>query len=243
MDRKTADLGKYIEGCHYADVDLLRRCAVFDKGITHRRPRLEQNRVNRILLYPGCFNPPHQGHQALLHYAFTNCQDMHVIAAIVLPLDDDDVDAKCRRAGSNLVLTKDERVRLLRGHGRHDWRWVYDRDIQEWFSFRRRLTEAIRRDGFNLEFAVLAGPDHIKRDSELPWNPWDCEEIITSDVGRASDFSFGNSLLQLRDCEPWEHAAWYDEALAHYVETTAAFILGGLSLIAPKVLKIEIEKG
>ena len=167
---------------------------------------------------------------------------MHVIAATALPLDDDDVDAKCRHTGNGIVLTKDERVRLWRGHGRHDWQWVYDRQIQEWFSFRRCLTEAIRRDGFNLKFAVLVGPDHSKRGAILPWNAWDCEEIITSDIGSAADFSIGNNLLQLRDCEPWEYAAWSDEALAHYAVTAAAFMVDGLSLLAPRVLKKETEK-
>ena len=244
MARKTADLGSYIERCYYTNVGLsCLRERMVDQGITHQRPRLVKGRVNRILLYPGCFNPPHRSHEALLHYAFTNCQDMNVVAAIVLPLDDDDVDAKNHRAGDGLVLTKDERVRLWRGHGPHDWRWVYDRTIEEWYSFRHNLTEAVSRDGFNLKFTLLAGPDYIKRDSTMPWNAWNCEEIVTSDIGRAADFAIANHLLQLPDCEPWEPVAWSNDTLAHYVEASAAFLAGGLSLLAPKLLKEEMERG
>jgi hypothetical protein len=51
--------------------------------------------------------------------------------------------------------------------------------------FRRHLTDVIARDGFDLQFVVLGGPDYMRRYSTPPWKAWDCEEIITSDAGRS----------------------------------------------------------
>ncbi|KAH6640810.1 glycosyl hydrolase [Chaetomium tenue] len=58
-------------------------------------PQLHRHRPNRILLFPGCFNPPHLAHHALLQQAFTRTQtDLRVVAAMVLPPDDDRLAAK-----------------------------------------------------------------------------------------------------------------------------------------------------
>jgi cytidyltransferase-like protein len=241
MDSETADLGCYIAKCRYSQYGYPTD-RIFDVGITHRRPLLQRNRINRILLYPGCFNPPHNGHLALLTRAFATGQDVNIVAAIILPLDDDAVNAKCRALGSGLVFTKEERVRLWRGYVPHDWYWIYDQDLRQWSSFRRLLTDIITQDGFDIDFAVLAGPDHIKQGS-LPCTPWDCDEIIVSDVGRAADFVTTSSILQLKDCETWEPVIWPDEAVAHYSKTVAAFLCGGMSLLAPATLKQELDNG
>jgi FAD synthase len=129
MDCNTADLGTYIESCH--NTYSFCRDGVFDQGITHLRPRLESNRTNRVLLYPGSFNPPHRGHEALLNRAFACSHDINAIAAIILPLDDSRVEAKCRHLGHDLIFTKEQRVQLWKGYGMHDWRWVYNRSEQE----------------------------------------------------------------------------------------------------------------
>ncbi|KAL5410246.1 hypothetical protein PMIN04_010705 [Paraphaeosphaeria minitans] len=171
MDFRTADLGGYIASCHatqYQRFGITDR--VFDQGMTNVRPRLRSDRTNRIILYPGSFNPPHRGHETLLRRAFEGSQDIDVIAAIVVLLDDNDVEAKCLHLGQRFTLAKEERVRLWRGYGPHDWRWVYDGSERDWHSFRLRLTDVITGDGFDLKFVVLAGLDYIKRDSTPPWN-------------------------------------------------------------------------
>ncbi|KAF9728581.1 Cytidylyltransferase domain-containing protein [Paraphaeosphaeria minitans] len=200
MDFKTADLERYIASCHstqYQRFGITDR--VFDQGMTHVRPRLNSDRTNRTILFPGSFNPPHCGHETLLRRAFENSQDIDVIAAIVLLLDDDDVEAKCRHLGQRFTLAKEDRVRLWRGYGPHDWRWVHDSSERD---FRRRLTDVITGDGFDPKFVVLAGPDYIKRDSRPPCNSWGCEETMVSDASRPADFTTRrHALEQLTDSE------------------------------------------
>lgn len=238
----TADLGDYIEKCHFQGFAHLPRDGVFDQGITHLRPLLERNRTNRILLYPGSFNPPHRAHEALLNQAFASSQDLNVIAAIVILLDDESVERKCR---GSLVLTKDQRVRLWRGdYGVHDWLWVYDRSVEEWHSFRRRLADAVSQDGFDIGFTALCGPDHVRRSARLPWGTWDCNEIIVGNAGRIADFTtLRGTLLPLEDCEKWETVSEDEEQAYQRAMRRTAWFAGAAFLLAPDTMAETLQKG
>jgi hypothetical protein len=79
---------------------------IFDYGITHFPPLLRRNR-SRILFYPGSFNSLHRGHRALLEHGFgQNGEDVNIIAAIILPLDDESLGRKVAAQGGTPVLTK-----------------------------------------------------------------------------------------------------------------------------------------
>jgi hypothetical protein len=247
MDGKSADLGCYIENCHYGDsTPFFRRNSIFDMGITHIRPRLDKSRTNRILVYPGSFNPPHHGHLALLGHAFaSSCDDINVIAAIILPLDDKDVDRKCRAVGEDLVLTKDQRVRLWLGEcGRQDWYWVYDRSVRKWESFRHRLLDAVTQDGFDLKFVLLCGPDYLKLASPPPWRACDCDEIIVSDISRSADFrNRDGSLRQLKGCDSWKRVLYDNEEVSRRAKQMASWLMSGMSLLSPTILKERLKQG
>jgi hypothetical protein len=197
-------------------------------------------------LYPGSFNPPHHGHLALLQHAYGSSQDdINIIAAIILPLDDDCIERKCRAAGEDLVLTKDQRVRLWRGEfGQSDWYWVYDRSRKDWDSFRNRLTDAITQDGFHLKFVLLCGPDYVRRTSPPPWNAWDCDEIIVSDVSRSADFTtLDGKLCRLQGCESWERVLYDKEEARRRAEEMASWLVSGMSLLSPSRLKERLKEG
>jgi hypothetical protein len=61
MTTETSCLTTYIASIHYRDDFLSRRGKIFDYEITHDSPTLRPGRINRILMYPGPFNPPHRG--------------------------------------------------------------------------------------------------------------------------------------------------------------------------------------
>jgi hypothetical protein len=171
----------------------------------------------------------------LITAVFTSSQDINVVAAIILPLDDTYVKRKSLEAGDGLAFTLEQRVRLWRGHVPHDWIWVYDRGEREWGSFRRELEACAILDGFELEFVGVAGPDYIRKDESPPWNTWGCRSIIASNASRPADFATADTLSQLRDCEAWERVAWSYSGLTQYVKRQISFMAGATSLLTPTV--------
>jgi hypothetical protein len=263
----TADLGEYISSNHHPPS----RCAIppriFDQGLTHRRPRLHLGRVNRILLYPGCFNPPHIAHERLLSHAFAGTQDLNVIAAIVLPLDGARVADKCSRAdplpllidsimsggrARHLVLSEKQRVWLWNGGWErtvvpHDWRWAYDGAEAEWEGFRARLVAAVEPDGFELEFVCLVGADYVSRGVPFPWDlAWDCKGIVVGEVGRRANFVSGDlrgKLEPLVMCEKWGVVEEDEKETYERAMDVVAWYAGAMSVLSPDTLKRELDKG
>jgi hypothetical protein len=85
---------------------------IFARRPDHQPPMLRRDRVNRILLYPGAFNPPHQGHMTLVHSAMLNTgADWNFIATLILPRDGDFVEGK-RKPG---ICTHEETTRATLG--------------------------------------------------------------------------------------------------------------------------------
>ncbi|KAK1962435.1 hypothetical protein LY78DRAFT_251133 [Colletotrichum sublineola] len=180
MEDQTAKLGDYIAEYHRK-----RRRLIFN---TENQPLLKKGHKNRVLLYAGCFNPPHLGHYHILRRAFEGSRDINVIAAIILPLDDERLEAKCERKGQSLVLSKAERARLWRSDPRFmpEW-WVFDDSTSAWDWLQAKLEKAVERDGFEIQFTAVLGPDYIARFQPYDGWSWGCHETITSDAGRSSD--------------------------------------------------------
>ncbi|RDW83549.1 uncharacterized protein DSM5745_03875 [Aspergillus mulundensis] len=181
---------------------------LFSNKSPHRPLELRQNTANRILLYPGSFNPPHRGHFALLQHVFENAPaDLNLIAAIIWPLSDEGVaDKKEDRMDEDaMILTREERVQLWVEHGLRDYMWVYEgspftSSIAQWASLKSQLANVLGSDGFELEFCCLLGPDLIDG-----FDAWYCRDILTSDAGREWEIvtSGGGIPTQLDGYNPW----------------------------------------
>ncbi|KAF5637268.1 uncharacterized protein FTJAE_5683 [Fusarium tjaetaba] len=200
--RRLAD---YIERIKVADKTSSQTTArPFNNG-TATQPPLIRGRVNRILLFPGSFNPPHQGHLNLLKHVFHNAgADLNIIAAIIVTTDDERLKMKMERRETGIVLSREKRQNLWRGDGIPvDWAWVYDNSVASWPGFRAKLVNALKRDGVDLKFVLLFGPDAITADGGYNPECWNCGDAITSDISRPVDFRYPNSLRQLSGCEPW----------------------------------------
>ncbi|KAF5663660.1 hypothetical protein FHETE_7365 [Fusarium heterosporum] len=178
----------------------------FNNATAKKPPLLQPHGVNHVLLFPGSFNPPHQGHLDLLKHVFDNAgADLNIIAAIIIVTDDDRLEMKMKDKDTSIILPREQRVNLWRGNGIPvDWAWVYDNTEVSWPEFRANLVRELRRDRIELKFMLLCGPDAITGDGGYNPECWDCPDSITSDVSRPVDFRYPNTLRQLAGCTPWE---------------------------------------
>ncbi|KAJ9602354.1 hypothetical protein H2200_013209 [Cladophialophora chaetospira] len=230
METGTPDLGHYMAKCHYgsSSSSSSNRKGIFKHSSACRPPLLRDDRPNRIIWYPGAFNPPHRGHEAFIRHCFENTQDINVIAVIILPRDDDWVTEKYSDQPGRVLFTKEERVRLWRCkenvNDLHEWSMVYDRSEDEFDSFQKRLIKRVKAAGFELRFMLAMGPDYLSCHGRPGWFDYDMGDgIVVSDVARSADFTNGKGgkLERLAGCVPWEHVTEDKEAMRQQVKRHA----------------------
>jgi hypothetical protein len=249
MERKTADLQSYIVKIYFGHDYQFRGPIfdpIFDYGITHRPPVLTSGRTNRILVYPGSFNPPHLGHQELLRHGFSrNGGDLNIIAAIVVPLDDERLASKFRDQPDTRIFTQAQRVRLWKDHAPSDWYWVYGGNQEGWYTFQNRLAEDIVQDGFDIKFICLCGPDYVEVNRPPPIHIWGCKEFLVSDIGRPADFTNGdlNCLTTLKGYKPWKEVSLDHENMWKRVEEDLNWIFSGVAILSPSYVQIMLDDG
>ena len=160
-------------------------------------PTLGKDRINRVLAYPGAFNPPHRGHLHLLKHAFIRgTHGLNVIAAVILPRSDEGVDKKVKRKDGRFMFGIDERCHLWKSDlGFPSWAWIYNDSTTSFTEYSKRLIQATKKDGYSLEFVPLYGAE-----SATPSSPPDpvfgCKTIILSDVARAAEYKRSSGRLR-----------------------------------------------
>ena len=171
-------------------------------------PKLRKNGLNRILIYPGGFNPPHKAHLALLEHTMKNAgDDWYMPAAIVVLLDDEIVARKVDDVEKPLRLTKEQRANIWRSSGIDNEKfWVFGGSRAEYHLYIENAKAKAKTAGIDLCFTELVGPDHIRRGTTAKADIWDCNSLITSDIARRSAFVVGESSVEtLPQAHPWRH--------------------------------------
>ncbi|KAI1772604.1 hypothetical protein F4818DRAFT_133474 [Hypoxylon cercidicola] len=168
------------------------------------KPALSRHGTNRVLLYNGCFNPPHRGHLAHLVHAYRHAgADLRVVGAVVLVAGDGYLRWKFggRSSTGTLRLPEAQRVRLWNEElaagdggdgGAGDWTWVLRED--DWPRVVGNLERLFRRDGLDVEFVRLAGGDKVGV-RDVQHGIWGCRVTLTTDVSRPVDFHDGGGGL------------------------------------------------
>lgn len=198
-------------------------------------PMLRKHCKNRIIYYIGSFNPPHLGHLSLIDHVISNTsnasissstlpaspENLNAVALIVIPHGERWIQRKLSKvptsrspAGkrrADLHLDVKQRYKLLRDgipdEVSRKGVWVTPGDLGEWWALHGKLKDLCQRDGFEIEYVELLGPDYV-----LQARP-QCSGmhgVVTSNVCRKADFladtPHGGELARLRDFGPWERS-------------------------------------
>jgi nicotinic acid mononucleotide adenylyltransferase len=161
---------------------------------------------NRVLVFPGAFNPPHKGHIQLLNSIREDTLKLlHIRGVIIFPHDDEHIQHKTELEQFSLGLTKSRRLSLwgdAEGFPKNDT-WIFGGSRKSLVRLQKQLQGDLRRKNISLSFLLLVGPDWITTHSIYdPWQ-WKCTEAITSDVCRLVDFRCEYTLRQLPGCSDW----------------------------------------
>jgi cytidyltransferase-like protein len=120
-------------------------------------PLLSKDRVNRVLIYPGSFNPPHVGHLAVLRHAFESCPDLNIVAGIVLPARVEHIEKKNYQSGRCLALSEEQRLELWKRDARFP-AWAFAPRYKS-SQLTEEIANAAKKDGYEILYIGLGGPD------------------------------------------------------------------------------------
>ena len=168
---------------------------------------LRADRENRILLFAGCFNPPHLRHMELLSHIFLRT-DSRTIAAMLLPVGSgSNGKAGTVVKGKKFSLSVSERDALLQDEAMSRFTGCYKGAYGKLDAFKSVLIRSCRADGYRVVFTELNGSDHYAttRDFSGRGRGRGSGGLITSDVTRSSVLlANGNEEpKQMHGCRMW----------------------------------------
>ena len=152
-------------------------------------PLLSKDRVNRVLVYCGAFNPPHVGHLGVLNHAFQNSPDLNFVAGIVYPLDDEQIERKNIISNRCLALSEEQRSDLWERDERFPaWAFAPRNKYAEIDDFQTEIANAAKEDGYDILYSRVVGPDNW----DIAWPSGHTDstfpEYLISDASRRASF-------------------------------------------------------
>jgi hypothetical protein len=191
------------------------------KPDTSTWPTLKHDQRNKILLFPGSFNPPHQGHLATIRYFSKHREEFNIIAMILFVDPENIVRSKEKKWGDN-ILPQELRYKMFAEVPELaqliDDRWLYllVGDMESHIEVLRITTDLVSNSGYDAQLVGFLGGDKlsIKSPPHLPpgeltmWGPVD--EFLIINARRPVDFfdagedSADASLHDLPGCTKWE---------------------------------------
>lgn len=113
------------------------------------------------------------------------CTDEKTIAAIILPVDIEDLSSKAatRLDDRRRILSKDKRIQLWQDTCLRHFTWVrFTENLDDYLDFFISLKVPVEQDGCVITFPTLYGGGHVGRRG----NRWGNYAEIVSDVARSA---------------------------------------------------------
>ncbi|KAG8419442.1 hypothetical protein J3458_004307 [Metarhizium acridum] len=161
---------------------------------------------NRVLLFPGAFNPAHEGHLQLLRSVLNDMKNhLNIRGVVIFPNDDEKIREKTMEEPVDLDLNKSKRSALWRNAAGFPANnaWIFAESRSALTRFQEQLHGNLTKENINLTFLLLVGSDWISTRAVYDPGQWSCSETITSDVSRPVDFRCEYTLRQIPGCFDW----------------------------------------
>jgi hypothetical protein len=188
-------------------------------------PRLRHDARNQIHLYPGSFNPPHQGHLATIRYLSERRHELGIVAMFIFADPDEIIRTKDKKWG-DIILPRDLRNTMfaqipeLAQLIASGWLYLLVGDMEGHIQVLRSTTDLISEAGFNVKLVGFLGGDKLSVESppHLPpgdltaWGPLD--EFLIINARRPVDFYVpgeDENPRNLPGCTRWEQKETGDD--------------------------------
>jgi hypothetical protein len=189
-----ATFAQYYHQIHKHDS---RKAGVDSEANKCKVPLLSKDKVNRVIVYFGAFNPPHVGHLGALCHAFQSSSDLNIVAGLVYPVDVGHTRRKNLDSNRRLVLSERQRSELWERDVRFPaWafaprkKWGISKD------FEAKIANAAKQDGYEILYIRVMGPDNWNFDSPCPHMHSHYSEYLITDATRRASFVTPNGVPQ-----------------------------------------------
>ncbi|KAJ8067559.1 hypothetical protein OCU04_004899 [Sclerotinia nivalis] len=201
-------------------------------------PILKSNSRNNILLYPGSFNPPHQGHLATIQY-FSERREQLGITAMFIFVDPGSIVQGKKKKWGDIILPQDLRYELFYRVPKifqlveSGWLQLLVGDMDNHIKVLRMTTDLISEAGFDVKLVGLLGGDkltvesapHLHPGNLQEWGPVD--EFLIINARRPVDFFNPKKEKVPRNlpgCTAWEKCTEADKETAEQLNGSAGVL-------------------
>ncbi len=167
---------------------------------------------------------------------------------VVLPMSDESLSNKCGRKSTTFRFGREERCHLWRKDPHFpEWAWVFggtengnENGISQKFRvFAHDLKAATNRDGYEIDFIYLYGPDRMtpKSSSEV------CQFTLLCDAARTADYQRScGRLRNFQNYTSWKRAEIDQKELEILQRAKAQLALDTLQTTSPDVAQRTIQE-
>ncbi|KAF7916798.1 uncharacterized protein EAE98_010520 [Botrytis deweyae] len=210
-------------------------------------PILKPNAKNNILLYPGSFNPPHQGHLATIRY-FSERREQLGITTMFLFVDPGSIVNSKKKKWGDVILPQNFRYELfykvpeisqLVASG---WLQLLVGDMDNHIKVLRATTDLVSEAGYAVKLVGLLGGDKLTVESAphahpgclQEWGPVD--EFLIISARRPVDFFDPKKETIPRDlpgCTKWKRGTEKCDEKEGYINDGAGVLWTCQALTVP----------
>ncbi|KAF8861279.1 hypothetical protein BDZ45DRAFT_775359 [Acephala macrosclerotiorum] len=188
-------------------------------------PTLKKNCRNNILLFPGSFSPPHQGHLATINYFSKRRHELNITTMFIFADPSSIIASKSKRF-NNIILPQSLRnqmffqvpeiSQLIADH----WLYLLVGDMEGHIMVLRNMTDLIAEAGWDVKLVGFLGGDKLSKGNAPHLPPGELgawglvDEFLIVNARRPVDFYDPGKDERPHDlpgCTAWKRVAPLDD--------------------------------